>query len=139
MIGRLTACTLLAALLLNTFGGSLQAAQELKTRAEYKEACAQKKPLEIFFYAPWCGACKGMKEPYDKIAKDSPDTLMVKINIENKEFKGLMEAFCITSIPTIITRQTGMMKLEQLERMVAGHKKTPLKPAKEKEQAAPAS
>jgi len=139
MIGRLATYTLLAALLWNTFGGSLQAAKDLKTMAEYKEACAQKKPLVLFFYAPWCGACKGMKEPYDKVAKDSPDVHMVKINIENKEFKGLMKAFCITSIPTIITRQTGMMKLDQLEKMVAGHKRTPLQPAKEKKQAARAS
>jgi len=139
MIQRLAALTLIGTLLWNSFGGSLQAAKELTTMKEYKEACAQKKPLVLFFYTPWCSACKGMKDPYDKIAKDSPDVHMVKINIENKEFKGLMKAFCITSIPTIITRQTGMMKLEQLEKMVAGHIRTPLKLAKEKKQAAPAS
>jgi len=131
MVQRLLTLTLLGTFLWTTFGGSLEAgATELTSLVDYKKVCQQKKPLVILFYADWCGACKVMKEPYDKVADATSDVVMVKVNIANKNLKILQEALCVSTIPTIVTRQSGAMTEEQLMNMVTGHIRQPAQPQK---------
>lgn len=134
MMKRYAALTLLCI----SWGSCLLAAViELKTMKDYKELCAQDKPFVLMFYAPWCSACKGMKEPYDQVSQETADVIMAKVSIENAELKSLKEAFCVTSIPTFITRQSGMMGKQSLSSLVKGHIRQPI-PPKVAPQAAPA-
>lgn len=115
------------ALLLASRGSCLRAAViELKTMKDYKELCTQNKPFVLMFYAPWCSACSGMKEPYNQVSGEIQDVLLAKVNIETAELKSLIEAFCVTSVPTFVTRQSGMMSKDALTTLVKGHIRQPL-------------
>lgn len=93
--------------------------KEITTLKEYKEVVAQDKPLVLFFYAPWCAACKGMKDPFDEVAQELKDkALLVKINIENKELKPISESLGITAIPTIFIRKVGRQDKIQLKNTI---------------------
>ncbi len=106
----------------------LGTAIEIKTMADYKALCAQDKPVVLMFYAPWCGACTSMKEPYNEVSTGSKDVILAKVSIDNAETKSLKDAFCVTAVPTFITRQTGTMSKEALSNMVKGHSRQPLTP-----------
>ncbi len=115
------------ALLFTLWGTSLMAAvTEIKTMNDYKELCARDKPFVLMFYAPWCGACNGMKEPYDQVSAGTQDVIMAKVSVDNPELKSLKEAFCITAVPTLITRQSGMMSKEDLNTLIKGHIRQPI-------------
>ncbi len=115
------------ALLLASMESCLRAAViELKTMKDYKELCTQNKPFVLMFYAPWCSACSGMKEPYNQVSGEIQDVLLAKVNIETAELKSLIEAFCVTSVPTFVTRQSGMMSKDALTTLVKGHIRQPL-------------
>lgn len=104
---------------------------EITSMKDYKELCTQDKPFVLMFYAPWCGACSGMKEPFNEVATQVQDIILAKVNIDNTETKSLKEAFCVTAVPTFITRQTGAMSKDALASMVNGHRRLPIKPIPE--------
>lgn len=104
--------------------------KELTTMKDYTEICSQRKPVMILFYAPWCPACNALKEPYEKVAAAQSDVIMAKINVENDNLKAVTDAYNITAIPTIVTRQTGMLNEEHLNDIIQSHK-SPQKKAPE--------
>jgi thioredoxin-like negative regulator of GroEL len=101
-------------------------ALDINTMDDYKNLCAQDKPFVLMFYAPWCGACKDMKKPFDEISiNHGQEIILAKVNIENTGTKRLKELFCITAIPTFICKESGMMSKEALSGMVKGHIRQP--------------
>lgn len=94
---------------------------EITSMKDYKELCQQNKPIVIMFYAPWCGACTSMKEPFNEVASRGEEDILVKVNIDNPETKSLKDALGISAVPTFVTRQTGAMQKEALSAMVNGH------------------
>ncbi len=79
---------------------------EVTTMKEYNLLTAQDKPLVLFFYAPWCSACKSMKKPYDEVAQElKNNVIMVKISID--KLRPLAESLGVKYIPTIFTRKVG--------------------------------
>lgn len=97
------------------------AVQEITTLKELKAAteAAENKPLVMFFYAPWCGVCKGMKDPYDQLAAELKGKAeLVKISVENKTLKPLADSLGITSIPTIYIRKVGRQTKDQLKKAI---------------------
>lgn len=118
--------TTLLFLLISCAGIMSATALEIKTMEDYKKLCAQDKPFVLMFYAPWCGACQGMKQPFDEVSgANAQEIILAKVNIENAGTNSLKEAFCITSIPTFMCRQAGMMSKEALSDMVKGHIRRP--------------
>ena len=115
-------------------------ARELTTMRELQEVLASKQPVVIMFYAPWCGACSAMKEPFNKVsAQYKKDAVMVKVNADSDAFKEAVDYFNIEAIPTIITKHVGIMDTEKLTGTVKGLiRQAPLprpasgKPAQEK-------
>ena len=92
--------------------------QELQTTDELKRVYDQNKAAVIFFYSPSCGACKRMTESFSSAAKKASHALMVKINVQNKNFKNVIEALNITAVPTIITRQVGLIETNQFTKQI---------------------
>ncbi len=66
---------------------------------------ASQKPVLLDFYADWCGPCRMVSPIVEEIAKENPQYLIGKINI-NKEPE-LAEQFHVLSIPTLVAIKDG--------------------------------
>lgn len=90
-------------------------AREITSMKEFKEIMSIQKPLVIMFYAPWCGACKNMKEPFNRVCTllDS-EANVIKINAEEEKLSEATDFFHIEAIPTIIIKHIGRVLPEDL-------------------------
>ena len=66
------------------------------------------KPVLIDFYATWCGPCKMLSPIVDEIAKEHPEYVVGKVNVD--EEPELASAFGITSIPMLALIRDGVVK-----------------------------
>ena len=106
-------------LLFVTFSAFAQEAQEITSLTKLRTALSSKLPVVALFYAPWCGACKSMLEPFNKLACQLKDKAsFIKVNAENEAFKDIVDAFGIEAIPTIVIKHVGVMDTEQLTKAV---------------------
>ncbi len=86
--------------------------KEITTMKEYNLLAKEKKPVVLLFYAPWCGACEKIKAPYEEVASELKDTiLMVKLDVD--KFKPLVRSLGINAIPTIYIRKAGKLERKQ--------------------------
>jgi thioredoxin 1 len=127
-----------------TFGAyAAKDAREIKTMNEYQQVMAQKQPLVIMFYVPWCSACKSMKDPFNEVADQlKNEATLVKINAENDKLKEAIENFGIEAIPTIVIKHVGVLQKEQLKNVIQSclkktEQKVPKKNGSQKKSGAP--
>ncbi len=108
----LKALTLISTLLAaSLFATKAPETQEIRTMKEYEEVINSKKPAIIFFHASWCSACKMMKPRFDEVAQELKDKItFVKINIDSKALKSVIDKADIEAIPTFITHPKGIKK-----------------------------
>ena len=57
------------------------------------------------FWAPWCGPCKMVSPIIDEIAKERPDIVVGKVNVDNE--MELARQFRAYSIPTLVVMENG--------------------------------
>ena len=57
------------------------------------------------FYADWCGPCRMVSPIVDEIARENPDIVVAKINVDNEP--ELAKEFSVYSIPTLVVMQHG--------------------------------
>lgn len=57
------------------------------------------------FYADWCGPCRMVSPIVDEIAKENPDYLVGKINVDNEP--KLAQDFDVSSIPVLLVMRDG--------------------------------
>lgn len=106
-------------------------AQDITSVKELREILSQRKPLCIMFYAPWCSACKSMKEPFDKAADElKKDVLLIKVDADNKKFKETADCFGIEAIPTIIFKHVGVLDKDQLVTAIKTIERAPVRTKK---------
>lgn len=78
----------------------------------------------IDFYADWCGPCQMLRPILEEFEKNHPELKITKINIDDEE--ELAEKYEVSTIPCLvllkdgkeITRETGVMPLKKLEKML---------------------
>ena len=57
------------------------------------------------FWAPWCGPCRMVGPVIDEIARERPDILVGKVNVD--EETELASRFGVMSIPTLVVMENG--------------------------------
>ncbi len=70
-----------------------------------KEVLNSDKPVLLDFWASWCGPCRMMGPIIDEIAKERPDVVVGKVNVD--EEANLAAQFHIMSIPTLAVIKNG--------------------------------
>lgn len=81
-------------------------AQNLNSEA-FRAALAQsEKPVLVDFWAPWCAYCRRIGPPFDKIAQQYADSLIIgKVNIDDEPLLAQQEQ--IEVIPTLVLYRDG--------------------------------
>jgi len=70
-----------------------------------KEVLKSEKTVLVDFYADWCGPCKMMSPIVEKIANESTDLKVGKVNIDEEETLAIQ--YGVMSIPTFIVVKNG--------------------------------
>ena len=70
-----------------------------------KQQKGSEKPVLLDFYADWCGPCQMVSPVVDEIAKEYPEYLVGKINVD--EQMELAAKFGVSSIPLLVVMKDG--------------------------------
>ena len=71
----------------------------------FNEVKASDKTVLLDFYADWCGPCMMVSPVVDEIAKENPQYLVGKINVDNEP--ELTMEFGVVSIPLLVVMKDG--------------------------------
>lgn len=63
------------------------------------------KPVLLDFYADWCNPCRMVSPIVDEIAKENPQYVVGKINVDSEA--ELAEEFGVSSIPMLVVMKNG--------------------------------
>lgn len=74
-------------------------------KSNFDEVKNSPKTVLLDFYADWCGPCRMVSPIVDEIAKENPDIIVGKINVD--EEPELASAFSVMSIPTLVVLKDG--------------------------------
>ncbi len=74
-------------------------------QSNFEEVKKSERPVLLDFYASWCGPCRMVSPIVDEIAKEHPEYLVGKINVD--EEAELAGAFGVVSIPTLVVMKGG--------------------------------
>ena len=75
------------------------------TKESFEKLKASQEPVLIDFYADWCGPCKMIAPILEEIAKEMPEQIIAKINVD--ELTEIAISYGIQSIPTLLVMQNG--------------------------------
>ena len=92
----------------------------------FEEIRKSEKPVLLDFYADWCGPCSMVSPIVDEIARENPQYLVGKVNVD--EEPELSHKFGISSIPTlavmkigeVVNQSAGARPKEQILAMLEG-------------------
>ena len=71
----------------------------------FNEIKNSEKTVLLDFYAEWCGPCRMVSPIIDEIAKENPQYLVGKVNVDEQE--ELAQEFGVFSIPTLVVLKKG--------------------------------
>ena len=74
-------------------------------KSNFESVAKSEKPVLLDFYADWCGPCRMVSPVVDEIAKENPQYLVGKINVDNEP--ELAAAFGVSSIPMLAVLKGG--------------------------------
>ena len=74
-------------------------------KTNFEQIKSSNKTVLLDFYADWCGPCRMVSPIVDEIAKENPQYLVGKINVD--EEPELASAFAVASIPTLVVMKDG--------------------------------
>ena len=111
--------------------------QEVTSMKQLREILNSAQPSVLMFYAPWCSACKTMKEHFDSLNHTfGKRVIIAKINVDQEALKDAVDSFGIERIPTICIKNVGVITKEKLQTALEAlvgvePKTTPQKPTKQ--------
>ena len=75
------------------------------TKNNFAQIKNSEKTVLLDFYADWCGPCRMVSPLIDEIAKENPQYLVGKINVDNEP--ELAQDFGVMSIPMLAVMKNG--------------------------------
>ena len=75
------------------------------SKSNFSEVKNSDKTVLLDFYADWCGPCMMVSPVVDEIAKENPQYLVGKINVDNEP--ELTMEFGVVSIPLLVVMKDG--------------------------------
>ena len=76
-------------------------------KSNFEEVKESDKPVLLDFYADWCGPCRMVSPIVDEIARENPQYLVGKINVDTEA--ELAQSFRVLSIPTLVVMKGGQV------------------------------
>lgn len=84
-----------------------------------------KMPVLVDFYADWCGPCQMLTPVLEELARETPSTRIVKINVDHS--RELAERYGVSAIPSVmvfrdgklVSRYVGVANKTQLQSMLS--------------------
>jgi len=73
---------------------------EIMTLDELQKSIKDNKYVVVDFYATWCGPCKTLTPIMERVATQTPDVFVRKLNVE--ECIDVSTKYSISSLPTIL-------------------------------------
>jgi thioredoxin 1 len=108
----------------------VQSAQQAKVEhvdpSDFREkVLASDVPVLVDFYADWCGPCRMLTPILEQVARDTPGTKVVKVNIDHSP--RLAELYRVTAVPTMmvfkdgvpVAHQSGLTNKDALQKLLA--------------------
>ncbi len=74
-------------------------------KSNFESVVRSEKPVLLDFYADWCGPCRMVSPVVDEIARENPQYLVGKVNVDNEP--ELAAAFGVSSIPMLAVLKDG--------------------------------
>lgn len=71
----------------------------------FNEVKNSEKTVLLDFYAEWCNPCRMVAPIVEEIAKENPQYLVGKVNVDEQE--ELAQEFGVFSIPTLVVLKNG--------------------------------
>ncbi|MGN0578404.1 MAG: thioredoxin [Ruminiclostridium sp.] len=75
------------------------------TKSNFEEVKNSEKTVLLDFYADWCGPCRMVSPLVDEIARENPQYLVGKINVDSE--MELAAQFGVESIPMLVVMKKG--------------------------------
>lgn len=75
------------------------------TKSNFEEVKKSEKTVLLDFYAEWCGPCRMVSPLVDEIAKENPQYLVGKVNVDSE--MELAAQFGVESIPMLVVMKNG--------------------------------
>ena len=75
------------------------------TKSNFEEVKKSEKTVLLDFYADWCGPCRMVSPLVDEIAKENPQYLVGKVNVDSE--MELAAEFGVESIPMLVVMKNG--------------------------------
>lgn len=88
----------------------------IENEKQFDEIVNADTPSVIVFSAEWCGGCKALKEPFQKVVDNSAfkDVTFAKVDVDKNN--ALSKRYNIRYLPTILFMQSGQKKHEIIGR-----------------------
>ena len=74
-------------------------------KSNFEQFKNSEKTILLDFYADWCGPCRMVSPIIDEIARENPQYLVGKINVDDEA--ELAQNFGVMSIPTLVVIKNG--------------------------------